>query len=214
MANLMKRTFTRYLDAEGRRVNKDCPGARKIKERSAKWYGKYRDADGKLQRAPLSPDKVAAQQMLAELVRKSERGKAGMKDPHEKQKAAPIEDQIQDYQAHLRNKGVSDKHLYENLRRLRAVLKGCGVEKLADLRIETVERFLAKMAGHRDDGPGSRTRNTYRGSVKAFSKWCHKTCRLSEDVLANLEAASGAIRRQRRAMPNSPSCCRRPRNVP
>jgi len=200
MASLFKPTFTRYVDPEGKRVNRDTPVARKVREKSTKWYGQYTDADGKLQRVPLSPDKVAAGQMLADLVRQSERGKAGMKDPHEGQKLAPIEDHVKDYQAHLRNKGVSDKHLSETLRRLRAVLLGCNVRKLADLSIESVERFLANMACGGDKGPGARTRNTYRTSAKAFSKWCHKSRRLGEDVLVNLEPASGAIRRQRRAL--------------
>jgi integrase len=138
--------------------------------------------------------------MLADLVRKEEWRKAGLIDPHEEQKKAPIESQIGDYEAHLRNKGVSRKHLVETIRRLRAVLKDCKIRALAEFRIDSVERFLASMAERGDSGPSTRTRNTYRTSAKAFSKWCFKTRRLGEDVLASLEPASGAIRRQRRAL--------------
>ena len=72
--------------------------------------------------------------MLANLVREAERGKAGLTDPHAEQKQAPIESQVKDYEGHLRNKGVSDKHLAETLRRLRAVLVGSKARTLADLR--------------------------------------------------------------------------------
>jgi len=197
MASVFKPTFTRYVDPGGKRVSRDTPGARKVREKATKWYGQYTDADDKLTKTPLSPDKVAARQMLANLVREAERGKVGLTDPRAEQKHAPIESQVKDYEGHLRNKGVSDKHLAETLRRLRAVLVGCKTRTLADLRVEPVVRFLVNLG---DEGAGARTRNTYRTSAKAFSKWCLRTQRLGEDVLASLEPASGAIRRQRRAL--------------
>jgi hypothetical protein len=39
MASLLKPWITRYLDAEGKQVKKGTPGARKVKKRTAKWYG-------------------------------------------------------------------------------------------------------------------------------------------------------------------------------
>lgn len=60
--------------------------------------------------------------------------------------------------------------------------------------------MISRKLGLGDEGAGARTRNTYRTSAKAFSKWCLRTQRLGEDVLASLEPASGAIRRQRRAL--------------
>ena len=238
MASVFKPTFTRYVDPGGKRVSRDTPGARKVREKATKWYGQYTDVDDKLTKTPLSPDitlapkklirtrraskgsasepslarrvsmckdaklsrrgnKVVARQMFANLVREAERGKAGLTDPRAEQKQAPIESQVKDYEGHLRNKGVSDKHLAETLRRLRAVLVGCKTRTLADLRVEPVVRFLVNLG---DEGAGARTRNTYRTSAKAFSKWCLRTQRLGENVLASLEPASGAIRRQRRAL--------------
>ncbi len=37
---------------------------RKIKRKSAKWWGRYRDALGRDRRVPLARDKAAAQAML------------------------------------------------------------------------------------------------------------------------------------------------------
>jgi integrase len=204
MAFLEKRTFIRHVDAEGRRVPPGTPGARKVKEKSSKWYGQYVDADGRRQRVPLCSDKVAARQMLAELERQAQRGKAGLIDPHGEHRKAPIQTHLDAYAVHLRSKGVSAKHHVETMRRLKAVIEACKVKTLAGLRPEAVERFLA-LLGEADDengkkGASARTRNTYRTSAKAFSKWCLKTRRLGEDVLVSLDPATGEARRQRRAL--------------
>lgn len=39
MATLLKPWITRYVDVDGHQVRKNTPGARKVKERAAKWYG-------------------------------------------------------------------------------------------------------------------------------------------------------------------------------
>jgi hypothetical protein len=53
---------------------KDPATGRKKKCRTEKWYGQYRDLAGNVHRVPLATDKVAAAQMLADLVKQSERG--------------------------------------------------------------------------------------------------------------------------------------------
>jgi integrase len=204
MAFLEKRTFTRHVDAQGRRVAKGTPGARKVQEKSAKWWGQYVDAGGVRRRVALCTDKTAARQMLADLERQAERGKAGLVDPHAEHRKSSIEEHVAAYEVSLRGKGVSEKHRAETIRRLNAVIFGCKVRTLGDLAVEEVERFLAILAeGDLESGKkgaSARTRNTYRTSAKAFSKWCLKTRRLGEDVLASLEAVSGETRRQRRAL--------------
>jgi integrase len=197
MGSLLRPWIIRYVDSKGRQVRKGTPGARKVKKRAAKWYGQYLDADGKRQRVPLSSDRLAALQMLADLERDTERKKVGVVDRFAEHRKAPIDTHVDDYETHLRNKGVSGKHLSETLRRLRAVLSHCGVRGLADICPEGVERFLAGLA---EEGTSARTRNTYLSSAKAFSRWCLKTRRVGEDVLACLQAATGDPVRQRRSL--------------
>src|SRR5206468_812439 len=151
----------------GHRVPKGTPGARKVKEKSAKWYGQYADTNGDRRRVPLCTDKAAARQMLAELERDVARGKAGLVDPYEKHRKAPIIEHVDAYQAALENnEGVSPKHLSETMRRLRFVLDGCGIRGFADLRPDALEQVLNRLAqgGARGDleaGASARTRNTY-----------------------------------------------------
>lgn len=197
MASLVRPWITRYVDAKGRQVPKNTPGARKVKRRTAKWYGQYKDADGHLQRGPLSTDKTTALQMLADLERDVEHKKVGLVDRFAEHRKASIETHLADYETHLRNKGVSAKHMYETIRRLRAVLEFVGVQALPDVCPEGVEKFLADLA---DRGTSARTRNTYLSSIKAFSHWCLRTRRMGEDVLACLHGSGGDPVRQRRSM--------------
>jgi integrase len=196
MASLLRPWVVRYIDADGRQVHKGTPGARKVKKRTAKWYGQYVDADGDRQRVPLCTDKVAARQMLAELERKAEHRKAGLVDRFAEHRKAPIDAHLADYETHLRNKGVSAKHLSETMRRLRAVVEHCGIRSLADLRPEGVEGFLEALGA----GASARTRNTYLSSTRAFSRWCLRSRRVGEDALASLQAVSGDPVRQRRSL--------------
>src|SRR5947208_1744754 len=63
---------------KSRKVPKGTPDARKVKKKSGKWYGR---APGNAKPTPLSTNKVAAQQLLAEMVRKAELKRANVFDP-------------------------------------------------------------------------------------------------------------------------------------
>ena len=71
----------------------------RIRLLSKKWYGEYRDADGVLQCDPLSTDRTAAGQMLADLVRKAELKKANISDPFEQHRRRPLSEHLADWQA-------------------------------------------------------------------------------------------------------------------
>ena len=65
--------------------------------KSEKWYGEYRDKDGKIRRVPLSTDKQAAEAVLADLKREVERRKAGFTDDYADARKAPIEGMVAEY---------------------------------------------------------------------------------------------------------------------
>src|SRR5690242_224376 len=87
---------------ESRKVKAGTPGAKKVKKKSSKWYGRV---PGNPRPVPLSANKVAAQQMLAELVRKAELGKVGILDPFEEHRKRPLLEHVADFEAYLRAKG-------------------------------------------------------------------------------------------------------------
>src|SRR5262245_55525408 len=76
--------YARFKDKKGKIISValNQEGTR-IQLVSRKWYGEYRDADGIEQCVPLCTDRTAAEQMLAELVRKAAQKKVGLTDPFE-----------------------------------------------------------------------------------------------------------------------------------
>ena len=83
MAHLFKPVVIRYRLPNGKAVPKGTPDARKVRERTKKWYASYEDGNGMPARKPLCADKSAANTMLGELVKKASRERAGDIDPFE-----------------------------------------------------------------------------------------------------------------------------------
>jgi hypothetical protein len=57
-------------------TDRDPKTGKRIRKRASRWYGWYKDANGKTIRVPLSHDRNAAQAMLAKLLSNIERGRA------------------------------------------------------------------------------------------------------------------------------------------
>src|SRR5262245_1597026 len=99
MAHLEKPTMVRYVDAGGKRVKKGTPGAQKVKSKARCWYGVWTDVNGVRHRRKLSANRTAANQMLAELVRKTELARAGIIDPFETHRRRPLREHLADWEA-------------------------------------------------------------------------------------------------------------------
>ncbi len=123
-----------------RKVKAGTPGAVKIKAKSAKWYGRV---PGSTKAVPLSKNKVAAQQMLAALVRKSELGRAGISDPFEDHRNRPLIEHITDFQSWLSARGNGEKHSRDAASRVRRIIEGCRFHLIGDITLSRVQEFLA-----------------------------------------------------------------------
>jgi integrase len=187
-------------------VDKETPGARKVKERSSVWYGQYK-VQGRWTRTPLFTDKAASAARLAELVRAEERGEVGLVNPHKAALERDIDQHVDDYLMHLRAEGANPKHLGERERLLRTVLRECGITTLADLAADKVTAFIAALRkkptkNNADPGPASaRTKDTYRGAAHAFAQWCVDTRppRLKENPVSACAKPKGEAVHERRA---------------
>jgi hypothetical protein len=76
---------------KSRKVPKGTPGAKKVKKKSTRFYGR---PTGSAKPVPLSANKVAAQQLLADLVKKAELGRAGISDPFEAHRQRPLTEHL------------------------------------------------------------------------------------------------------------------------
>ena len=201
MAALFKIWISRSVDEQGRRVPKDAPGARPVRERSRKWYGEFRDAEGIARRVPLATDKAAARAMLNEIVRKAERKQAGLHDPFEEHEKRPLSDHLRDYRVHLQSKGDTEKHIDQTIRRIKLLLDGCGFRRLSDIEVTRIAAWLAEQRGTRERF-SAQTSNFYQGVAKAFCAWLQTHDRMPKNPLVTLKRLNVATdrRHDRRAL--------------
>jgi integrase len=140
----------RFTDDDGRAaVAPLTKKGNRIRLLSKKWYGEYREADGSLCCVPLSTDKTAAGQMLAELVRKVEFKKANISDPFETHRQRPLAEHLADWQSSLYAGGATAKHVKQTVACARRVLDGCRFVFMADLSASRVQQYLADLRGRR-----------------------------------------------------------------
>ncbi len=175
-------------------VTRDPKTGRKVKGRSRKWWGRYRDANGRDTRVPLANDKSAAAAMLNDLVRKAERAAAGLEDPFDKHHTRLLSQHISDYEEYLRNRGRTKNHVATTVQRVRAVAVGCKFRKIGDIVPSRVQAFLANL---RESGRSLASSNHYLRAAKMFSHWLVRDRRTLEDRLAHLSQTNPDVDRRR-----------------
>jgi site-specific recombinase XerD len=189
MANLYKKPI----------LISDPKTGRKVKTKSKKWWGQYRDAHGCVRRLPLATDKIAAQAMLNELVRKAEREQAGLTEPCDEQRKRPVKDHLREFKAYLENKGVTPKQVKESTTRLQKIFDDREWKLIADISASDALEFLG---GLRRDGKSAQTYNNYLSSAKQFTRWLVRDRRATTDSLAHLSKLNVSTdrRHDRRAL--------------
>jgi integrase len=202
MAHLVRPWTYRYLDKDGKRVPKGTPGARKVKQKASKWYGAGIPGLPKTKRVPLATDKRAAQQLLAALVRKAERGEAGLEDGSVAARRTPLAGHLADFERHLHNKprGVSDKQVKLLLTRLRTTFDACDFKGPGDLNLGKVLDYLAerRRLPNAEGGISIQTSNFYLSALNQFGRWmCSKReRRLLENPFAEVERGNVELDRR------------------
>jgi hypothetical protein len=89
----------------------DPKTGQKIKTKSKKWWGRYREANERERRVPLAADKLAAQSILNGIVRRVEREKAGLVEPTDEQRKRPLKEHLADFTKYLQHKGVTPRQV-------------------------------------------------------------------------------------------------------
>ncbi|MCX7429186.1 MAG: tyrosine-type recombinase/integrase, partial [Planctomycetia bacterium] len=177
----------------------DRKTGQKVRGRSKKWWGKYRDASGTIRRVPLAADKGVAQTMLNETVRKVEREKAGLVDPTEEQRKRPLAQHLTEFERYLRNKGVTPKQVYTTISQTQKIIDDRRWKMIGDISASGVLEFLGQL---RRDGLSAQTYNHYLKSVKQFTRWLVRDRRAPTDLLAHLSKMNVSTdrRHDRRAL--------------
>lgn len=173
----------------------DPDTGRRIKTKSKKWWGQFKDATGQLKRVPLAIDKSAAQAMLNQLVQRVERLKAGLVDPTEEQRKRILTDHLKEFDRYLRNKGVSQRQVVESLAKLRRLVASRKWPRIGDITASGVLEFLGQL---RRDGLSAQTYNNYLTVIKQFTRWLVRDRRTPIDPLLHLSRIN--VRADRRTL--------------
>ena len=191
MANLLRPTYTTVDTETGKRT----------KHRTKKWYGQYRDADDAVQRVPLSTDKSAARNMLAEIVRRVERQKSGMIEATAERLGEPISKHLAEYKRYLASKGRSEFHVSETARLITKVTEACRIQLLKELQ-GSRDRIEQHLASRLEQGSSHRTANGDLTAIRSFCRWLVQRRLLSADPTVGIAKLNEDEdrRRERRAL--------------
>ena len=190
MANLFKPLVTKT----------DPETGEKIKVKTKKWYGRYRDENGDEHRIPLSENKNTAQQMLAELVKQVSRVKSGLAHSAEMEMKKPILGHIDDFENSLKSRNNSSRHVRDTITKIKRCAEQCRWKTPAQIKATDVEKFLVELRDVNDCS--IETSNHYLRAIKAFCRWLYLNKRLVEHPLLSLSILNSRVdrRHDRRAL--------------
>jgi len=126
-------------------VVRDPKTGKQVKQKSRKWWGRYRDALGRDTRVPLANDKTAAQAMLNELVRRVELEKAGRLDPFEEHLKRPLDEHLRAFEKYLLDKGVTGKQVNGAKCHIEKIAKQCRWKSIQDIKASDVQSCLGDL---------------------------------------------------------------------
>lgn len=170
------------------------------------YTAKYRDGNSQVQKVTTGcRDKTAAESVLAELEKRADKVRSGMRTADEDavidQLDVPLAEHVIAYLTHLEAEGTCPEHRDNVDRCLKRLARECGFTKLANLTRDSFERWLVAKA---KAGMSARTRNSYRSAAVAFCNWCIDADppRLMENPLAKVPKGdeNADKRRERRAL--------------
>jgi len=162
---------------------------------SSKWWARYRDENDRIRRVSLSTNKDAARKMLADLLSRVERRRAGLDNPVDEASRRPIEQHIEDFEKHLISKNNTPKHVTGTIKKVRRCCNANGWLFPYQITLSDVEGFLVEM--RTKNGRSIATSNHYLRAIKSFVRWLVRNRRLVSNPLDGLAQLNVATDRRR-----------------
>ena len=207
-AKIYRPTITRYVNAQGTRVTKSTPGARKQRVKSKTWWGRFRDAEGNTVRVSLDSDRETAETMLARKVLDVREQKAGIHkpvDPYAEHRRRPLADHLEDYRRHLEAKGKTQHHVRESFSFPHRIFTDRQCLFIGDVEFNRIVEYLHERRretrtlkdGTVRPGISIRTCNNYVTKLKSFFNWMVRSKRVAENPLLHLQTMNAEEDRRR-----------------
>jgi len=191
--------YARWTAASGKTQTKPLnrKGDRVVDESSC-WYVRLRHPEtGKWRQWKAYRDRQASQAMEIKIIRRLERGEAGLLDPMATHRRTAMEDHLQAFEAHLEDKGNTTEHIDKTISRCRRILEAMDAKVTANITAEGVERSLAEF---RREGMSLSTSNGYFRAMRTFCRWLVRSKRLRENPIEGMAClkVTDADRKRRR----------------
>jgi len=172
-----------------------------VRRKSRCYYGKVKEADGKVSRVKLCPDKAVSERMLNELKERAWLEKAGLPVKFRDEAGRALSEHIADFRRSLEAENDSAKHVGLTVGRLEKIVAGCEFGRLSDLSASRLADWLATRRDADVDSLSISTSNKYLGAAKQFGAWLVQDVRSPANPFAHLAALNmeADIRRERRA---------------
>ncbi len=144
-------------------------------------------------------DKVATQQLAAELERDAEWQRAGLINRFAEHRKRALAEHVAEWQENLVSKGCTGKHAGQSANRVRRVLDGCTFVFWPNVSASHVQAFLAGL--RTGEGLSIQTTNYYLKACKSFFQWMVQDGRASDNPLQHLVCGNAKTdrRHERRA---------------
>ena len=182
-------------------------GTDRIVVTAGTYIAKYRDGSGVVREVATGcRDESAARSVLTDMEKRAEKVKGGIltnaEDRMIDHQDTPLAEHVKAYLTKLEADGTSPDHRANVSRCLDRVADACGFARLADLRREALEKYLAAKTR---EGVSARTRNLDRTSLVAFCNWALETERLTANPFLKVKRANEEAdrRKVRRALAES-----------
>ena len=164
------------------------------------WFYRFIDENGTQRERKGCPDRRETERMAAAAEAEAHNIRRGFVDPKARSlrdnEARPLTGHLDDFQAHLTDKGTPGrKHPAITRRRVEKVLALASIRKVSELSVSKVQGALAKM---RDEGFSIQTINHHVTGLKSFSRWLWREGRGREHRLEHLSTSSPESDRRRR----------------
>ena len=163
------------------------------------WAVRYH-VDGRLYEKSLGTrDRLVAELLGADLVRKAELRKAGVHDPFGESKEKPLADHFEDFLTTMKARNVVSKYLADREKCLNDFATHAKATRLADLNLTDASAWLTSI---KDKGRSARTVNVKFQSLRQFGLRLVKTRRSAYDPFDGLKPLNEAEDRRhvRRAL--------------
>ena len=168
-------------------------GPIRVRGRSAFYTAPYRDAkDQVVEISTGCRDEVAARQVLADLVKRSERVRDGLlteaEDAVIDHRRTSIDANLKAYLSHLGKKHVNGRrvsphHCCNVEHNLKRMVTECKFGRLSNIARPAVERWLEQ---REFENMSARTRNAHLAALVAFCNWCVQTHRMLANPLTRM----------------------------